>query len=349
LGIIETWKSRSPRNDRVENTVSAFLESGCHDDLLKRVSRFQSQNRFAPAMRLMRAGVIRFQPWPEGEEKLALLEKQHARLELAAAQEKADSEFSALHASRLADLLDILGDRAGWQLWSRAAIEEDPCDPEGYLAVARSHLRRFRRDADGVAGLGALRYLTKACQLRPGHGECLRDLASLLLSLRAPKAAKKVLAPLQRAAAGDPVVMALSLLAEELPEENTANVQELFLRWETGVEPVHSPAEYSVLPSTRGIDLWELSQDRSLVAYSEAADTETKTIEHFSVLSGTLHQAMPRMGMGEFVRFTSRGKGGVLMGQAEEGSTLLGHCSRASHEGQLSRLLQQTCEDEVRR
>ncbi len=349
MGIIETWKSRSPRNDRVENTVSAFLESGCHDDLLKRVSRFQSQNRFAPAMRLMRAGVIRFQPWPEGEEKLALLEKQHARLELAAAQEKADSEFSALHASRLADLLDILGDRAGWQLWSRAAIEEDPCDPEGYLAVARSHLRRFRRDADGVAGLGALRYLTKACQLRPGHGECLRDLASLLLSLRAPKAAKKVLAPLQRAAAGDPVVMALSLLAEELPEENTANVQELFLRWETGVEPVHSPAEYSVLPSTRGIDLWELSQDRSLVAYSEAADTETKTIEHFSVLSGTLHQAMPRMGMGEFVRFTSRGKGGVLMGQAEEGSTLLGHCSRASHEGQLSRLLQQTCEDEVRR
>lgn len=349
MGIIETWKSRSPRNDRVENTVNAFLESGCHDDLLKRVSRFQSQNRFAPAMRLMRAGVIRFQPWPEGEEKLALLEKQHARLELAAAQEKADSEFSALHASRLADLLDILGDRAGWQLWSRAAIEEDPCDPEGYLAVARSHLRRFRRDADGVAGLGALRYLTKACQLRPGHGECLRDLASLLLSLRAPKAAKKVLAPLQRAAAGDPVVMALSLLAEELPEENTANVQELFLRWETGVEPVHSPAEYSVLPSTRGIDLWELSQDRSLVAHSEAADTETKTIEHFSVLSGTLHQAMPRMGMGEFVRFTSRGKGGVLMGQAEEGSTLLGHCSRASHEGQLSRLLQQTCEDEVRR
>ncbi|MGB1072106.1 MAG: tetratricopeptide repeat protein [Planctomycetota bacterium] len=349
MGIIETWKSRSPRNDRVENTVSAFLESGCHDDLLKRVSRFQSQNRFAPAMRLMRAGVIRFQPWPEGEEKLALLEKQHARLKLAAAQEKADSEFSALHASRLADLLDILGDRAGWQLWSRAAIEEDPCDPEGYLAVARSHLRRFRRDADGVAGLGALRYLTKACQLRPGHGECLRDLASLLLSLRAPKAAKKVLAPLQRAAAGDPVVMALSLLAEELPEENTANVQELFLRWETGVEPVHSPAEYSVLPSTRGIDLWELSQDRSLVAHSEAADTETKTIEHFSVLSGTLHQAMPRMGMGEFVRFTSRGKGGVLMGQAEEGSTLLGHCSRASHEGQLSRLLQQTCEDEVRR
>ena len=349
MGIIETWKSRSPRNDRVENTVNAFLESGCHDDLLKRVSRFQSQNRFAPAMRLMRAGVIRFQPWPEGEEKLALLEKQHARLELAAAQEKADSEFSALHASRLADLLDILGDRAGWQLWSRAAIEEDPCDPEGYLAVARSHLRRFRRDADGVAGLGALRYLTKACQLRPGHGECLRDLASLLLSLRAPKAAKKVLAPLQRAAAGDPVVMALSLLAEEMPEENTANVQELFLRWETGVEPVHSPAEYSVLPSTRGIDLWELSQDRSLVAHSEAADTETKTIEHFSVLSGTLHQAMPRMGMGEFVRFTSRGKGGVLMGQAEEGSTLLGHCSRASHEGQLSRLLQQTCEDEVRR
>ena len=349
MGIIESWKSRSSRNDRVENTVRSLLESGRQTDLLTRVSRFQSQNRFAPAMRLMRAGVIRFQPWPEGEEKLSLLEKQYARLELATAQEKAESEFSALHAARLADLLDILGDRAGWQLWSRAAIEEDPCDPEGYLAVARSHLRRFTRNADGVAGLGALRYLTKACQLRPGHGECLRDLATLLLSLRAPKAAKKVLAPLQRAAADDPVVIALSLLAEELPGENTANVQELFLRWETGVEPVHSPAECAVLASPSGIDLWELSSDRSLVAHSEAADIGTETIEQYSVLSGTLHQSMPRMGMGEFVRFTSRGKGGVLMGQADDGSTLLGHCARASHESQMSRLLQQTCEEEVRR
>ena len=41
--------------------------------------------------------------------------------------------------------------------------------------------------------------------------------------------------------------------------------------------------------------------------------------------------------------------GGVLMGQADDGSTLLGHCSRASHESQMSRLLQQTCEEEVRR
>ena len=349
MGIIESWKSRSSKTDRVENPVAALLEEGRQSDLLARVSRFQSRNRFAPALRLLRAGVIRFHPWLEGEEKLQLLEKQHARLELSVAQEKAESEFSALNAARLADLLDILGDRSGWQLWSRAAIEEDPIDPEGYLAVARSHLRRFTRNADGVAGLGALRYLTKACQLRPGHGDCLRDLASLLLSLRAPKAAKKVLAPLNRAAAEDPLVMALTLVAEELPEENTANVQELFLRWETGVEPSHSTHECAHLSTPAGIDLWEISKDRSLVAHSGEADISAETIEHYSVVAGTLHQSLPRMGMGEFVRFTSRGKGGVLMGQADQGSTTLGHCSRASHENQMSRLLQEACEDEVRR
>ena len=349
MGIIDTWKSRTARPNRAESILESLLAEGRQSELLSQVSRFQSRDRLSSALRLLRAGVIRFQPWPEGEEKLQLLERQQARLELSGAQEKAETEFSALHAARLADLLDLLGDRSGWQLWARAAIEEDPCDPEGYLAVARSHLRRFTREADSVAGLGALRYLTKACQLRPGHGDCLRDLATLLLHLRAPKAARKVLAPLNRAAAEDPLVMALTLLADELPDENTSNVQELFLRWETGVEPSHSANEMTRWETPAGIDLWEMGTDRSLIAHSGEADSRSETIEHYSVLVGTLRQSLPKMGMGEFVRFTCRGKGGVLMGQADQENTLLGHCPRASHESQLSRLLQQNCEDEVRR
>lgn len=356
MGIIESWKSRAARptpGKSADFRWKVLFEDGCSDELLDQVSKLQSRKHFRAAIRLLRAGVSRFQPWPKGEEKLILLEKQYARIELPQLQEKAETEFSALNASRLADLLDILGDRSGWQLWSRAAIEEDPCDPEGYLAVARSYLRRFIREEDAVAGLSALRYLTKACQLRPGHGDCLRDLATLLLYLRAPQAASKVLAPLNRAAPNDPQVIALKLRAEEIPAENTTNVQELFLRWETGVEPQHSTQKPSLLQTASEFDLWEIDADRSLVAHSENADLSENTINNYSVMVGTLRQALPRMGMGDFVRFTSRGRGGILMGQtlqeSSQETTFLGHCTRASHEVQLSRQLHESCKKEAQR
>ncbi len=326
-----------------------LFEAGGEDSLLNKATQLQNRQEFDAALRLLRAGVVRFQPWPEGEEKLAFIERQYARSELANLQDDAQNNFSSLTASRLADTLDILGDRSGWQLWTRAAIEEDPCDPEGYLAVARSHLRKFCRESDAVAGLGALRYLTKACQLRPGHGECLRDLATLLLNLRAPLAASKVLAPLTRAVPSDPMVVALSILAAELPPEKTTNVQELFLRWETGVEPQHFKGKPARFATPQGIDLWEISTDRSIVATSEDADLSDTTLENYSVMVGTLQRALPQMGMGNFQRFTSRGRGGILMGQMEDDSTLIGHTARASHEPQLARLLEKTRELEVRR
>ena len=352
MGIIESWKSRSERSvlaGSPDQRLMALFEAGHPNHLLDKVTQLQDSRDDEAALRLLRAGVVRYQPWAEGEKKLALLERQHARRHLAHLQDAAENEFSALTASRLADTLDILGDTSGWKTWTRAAIGEDPCDPEGYLAVARSHLRRFCNFDDAVAGRSALRYLTKACQLGPGHGECLRDLATLLLNLNAPRAAAKVLAPLTRAAPGDPMVIALTIRSSELPPESTSNVHELFLRWETGVEPTHSPEKPNQLTTQQGFDLWEISTDRSVVATSTDADLSPKTLENYAVLVGTLQSAMPQMGMGDFIRFTSRGSGGILMGKFEDDSTLIGHTSRASHENQLSRLLEQEHQKEVRR
>lgn len=364
MGIIDAWKSKSRNSkssggtsrrekplsgNRHKDRLAALFHSDGRKDLLSWVGQLEARSESEAALRLLRAGVVRFHPWPQGEEQLATLEKKQFRWNLPELQDAAENQFDALSASRLADALDCLGDRAGAQLWARAAIEEDPCHPEGYLAVARAHLRKFREKSDAVAGLGALRYLTKACQLRPGHGECLRDLATMLLLLKAPKAAGKVLQPLIKAAPRDPMVLALTTLAKELPAENTSNIQELFLRWETGSEPNRALSAARILPSPSGGQLWEIDNNRTLVATCDSASRDDKTIENLSVVSGTLMSTLPQMGIGDFVRFTSRSRGGILLGQSDGESTYFGHSQRGSHEESLHRFLNSLGDKEVSR
>jgi len=270
----------------------------------------QVGERFA-AIQLLRAGTVGFHPWDEGEAVLEQLQRSRAREAIADLQDAVELNYSASDAAHLSDALDRLGDPAGATLWARAAIQEDPCNPEGYLAIARTYLRRFRRDEDSLAGLHALRYLTKACQLQTVHGECLRSLAMLLLLLKAPLAASKVLRPLRKLAPHDPMILALNSLTARFPAENTSNIQELFLRWETGTTPQHSIDNMISIPCPEGVDAWELDGSRSLVATSSGANHGGDTAELLSVLAGTLTRATPRMGLGEFCKVTARGRGGV--------------------------------------
>lgn len=337
MGIIESWMRR-PHQD-VEKQMDLFA-AGAESRLLQAANHFGDRGQRLAAARLLRAGTVRFHPWPDGELALDQLERTLARESLHTLQVAVESRYSAADAARLSAALDLLGDSSGALEWAHAAIEEDPCNPEGYLAIARGYLRRFRRDEDAVAGLQALRYLTKACQLHAGHGDCLRSLAMLLLLLRAPSAAAKVLRPISRATPSDPMVLALKALSTEIPAENTSNVQELFLRWETGISPVHSEETTAVIPAPDEFSVWELNGTRALAACSTRADQRQELTENLSVLAGSLTQATTRMGLGQISRVTARSADGVLIGLAEAGGIIFSHTDRPSLENSLSRWLE---------
>ncbi len=336
MGIIDTWM----KNHRTEvEERSQLFASGSESRLLEAVQQMDRRGDPLEAVRWLRAGTVRFHPWPEGELALDQMERIRARKSLGVLQDAVEQNYTASEAARLSEALDRLGDPIGATRWSRAAIQEDPCNPEGYLAIARSHLRGFRCKADAVAGLQALRYLTKACQLHSGHRECLRSLAMLLLLLKAPGAAAKVLRPLTKVAPEDPMVLALNALAATTPLESTSNIQELFLRWETGTTPDHSVGNNTLIACPDGIRVWELNQNRSLTATSASAERDADTAELFSVLAGTMTRATEGMGLGEFTKFTARSHGNVLIGLAEPTGMTFCHTDRYSHEETLSRWL----------
>ena len=337
MGIIESWMKR-PR--KCEEHLAELFAPGAETRLLVRAQQLDERGDHLDATQLLRAGTVRFYPWNEGEAALDRYERSRARASLASLQDAVDSRYSAADAANLSAALNRLGDSSGATNWAHAAIEEDPCNPEGYLAIARGFLRRFRREDDSVAGLHALRYLSKACQLDPGHGECLRALAMLLLLLGAPVAASKVLRTITRVSPSDPIVLALDALTKILPPENTTNVQELFLRWESGSAPTNDESTRQTIPAPGEFDVWEIDATRSLVACSDGADQGQQMTESLSVLTGSLYQATPRMGLGEFSRFTARGPGGVLIGLAESGSMIVSHCNRRSLESSLGRWLE---------
>ena len=337
MGIIESWMKR-PRPS--EETMTDLFSTGAESSLLEVVLYLDDQGDRHAATQLLRAGTVRFYPWPDGEAALDQLERRNARESLASLQDAVVDRYTAADAARLSTALHRLGDVTNATAWSRAAIEEDPCSPEGYLAIARGNLRRFRREDDAVAGLNALRYLTKACQLHPGHGVCLRSLAMLLLLLRGPVAASRVLRPIMRVSPTDPMVLALEALSSIVPPENTSNVQELFLRWETGSSPNHDLSSIGGIPAPEGVDAWELDCSRSLVASSSDADHGDDLIESLSVVVGSVSQATEKMGLGKFLRFTSRGEGGILMGQSESSGMLFSHSRRSSQEPLLYRWMQ---------
>ena len=337
MGLIESWMKNPTR---AEQNHSQLFTPGCESRLLEAVGELdQVGERFA-AIQLLRAGTVGFHPWDDGEAVLEQMQRSRAREAIADLQDAVELNYSASDAAHLSDALDRLGDPAGATLWARAAIQEDPCNPEGYLAIARTYLRRFRRDEDSLAGLHALRYLTKACQLQTVHGECLRSLAMLLLLLKAPLAASKVLRPLRKLAPHDPMILALNSLTARFPAENTSNIQELFLRWETGTTPQHSIDNMISIPCPEGVDAWELDGSRSLVATSSGANHGGDTAELLSVLAGTLTRSTPRMGLGEFCKVTARGRGGVLIGRAESSGMIFCPSSRKSVESTLCRWLE---------
>ncbi|MDE0960091.1 MAG: hypothetical protein OSB09_04855 [Planctomycetota bacterium] len=346
MGIIESWMKRS-RHD--EETQKDLFAAGAQLQLLQAATRVSERGHRLAAARLLRAGTIRFHPWPEGETALDQLERTQARETLHSLQVAVESRYTAVDAARLSAALERLGDTSGALGWAHAAIEEDPCNPEGYLAIARGYLRRFRRDEDAVAGLQALRYLTKACQLHAGHGECLRSLAMLLLLLRAPSAAAKVMRPIIRATPSDPLVLALESLAAVIPPENTSNVQELFLRWETGAAPIHNNDATGVIPAPDGFSVWELDGSRALTACSATADQGHELKESLSVLAGSLVQATARIGLGQIGRVTVRSSDGVLIGLAEGDGIIFSHSDRPSTEASLSRWLESDRGREQRR
>jgi len=337
LGIIESWM-KNPHNAEINN--AQLFAPGSESRLLTSVRDLEQFGDRLAAAQLLRAGTVRFHPWEDGENALDKLERIRARESIGILRDAVDLTYTATEAAQLSEALDRLGDRTGATRWARAAIQEDPCNPEGYLAIARSYLRRFRRNDDSVAGLHALRYLTKACQLRSVHRECLRSLAMLLLLLKAPGAAARVLRPLEKTFPQDPMVLALHALASRIPTENTSNIQELFLRWETGITPQHSVDNMAPIPCPEGVEAWELDTNRSLIATSVGADQKADTAEFLSVLAGTVTRATPRMGLGEFSKFTARSPGSILIGRAEPNGMIFCRSNRHSFEESLSRWLE---------
>ncbi|MGE4603083.1 MAG: hypothetical protein AAEJ65_09280 [Planctomycetota bacterium] len=337
MGLIETWMKKT---HNTEKETSGLLARGSAARLLDTVHDLVQGGDRPAAVSWLRAGTVRFHPWEQGEIALDEIERSGARETLGMLQDAVELNYTATEAARLSEALERLGDSPGSTLWARAAIQEDPCDPAGYLAIARSYLRRFRRRDDAVAGLHALRYLTKACQLKPGHRECLRSLAMLLLLLRAPVAAAKILQPIEVDSPEDPMVLAMQALTSRMPAEGTTNIQELFLRWETGTTPVHLPDGIGAIPCPDGVKAWELAENRSLIATSIGAAQDADTAELFSVLAGTLTSATSRMGLGEFSKFTARGHGNLLIGLAAPEGMIFCHTDRNSREESLSRWIE---------
>ena len=291
---------------------------------LLRVSRqLLTAGRSDRALTLLRAGILRFPADGDVAELHATAEREEARPQLEGALATLAEEKTAKNHARVSQLYRRLGDDESATEQGRASIAIDARSPFGYRAIARIYLDRFRREANTVDGMNALRYFSKACALDPRHAASLLALAEVFVLLGAPDAARRFLAPVASSHPNDPTVEILERRCAAMPSEETSNVQELFLRHERGglateaEESAVAPTEDIALDCNAFVDeiheniagtaeVWLLDANRHTVAGRGAEGRTDEEVAALGLLADTVRSCSSRMGVGTFERLVLR-------------------------------------------
>ena len=319
MGLLSKLFRRSSDLDEMPGT-DLLREKGSSP--LLRVSRqLMTAGRNDRALSLLRAGLLRFPDDAEVAELHATAEREEAMPQIDAARQTLTEEASAKNHARMSQLARRVGDSETAMEQGRSSIAVDPQSPFGYRAIGRIYLDRFRQTSSTVDGMNALRYFSKACALDPRHAASLLALAEVFVLLRAPEAARRFLAPVAHSHPTDPTVEILERRCSALPAEGTSNVQELFLRHESGeVEStpsktvsadVSSQVEELVSEMVEGIEgtrsVWAFDANRQLVAQTGEGDHSEDDVAGLGILAATIRSCSSRMGVGDFERILLRG------------------------------------------
>lgn len=322
MGLIKNLIQRRSGSTHFRADAALFEPDQKHRLVETALELSENGNQY-DAINLLRAGAVRFHPFPEAEEHLFAIESSQAHGRIEQLEEQAAVETDVRLFATCARACDNLGDTAAAILHGRAAIQEDPISPLGYLVIGLSHLRGFRATLSPTDGLNALRYLSKSIQLRPGQGESLRALAELLILLRAPVAARRVLKPIAHALPNDPMLLAIEARAIELPPEGTSNFQELFLGLEENPqnhatrctsEDISSETSQLVESFDGSIGAWVIGDDRQVVSSTTRGEADSGDADQLlGTLSVLLSTHCERMGIGTFKNLRVLGNGQLIL------------------------------------
>ena len=357
MGLFKNLINRKSGSSRFTAEASLFEPDQRHR-ILEIAGELTANRNIASAIALLRAGAVRFHPFPEAEAALSAIEGSQARSKIEKLEEQAAAATDVRLFAACSIACDNLGDSTAAILHGRAAIQEDPFSPLGYLVIGLSHLRRFRTSQSAAEGLNTLRYLSKSIQLRPGQGESLRSLAELLILLRAPVAARRVLRPIAHALPHDPMLLAIEARAVELPPEGTSNVQELFLRFEENPLEAEEPEEMPDLVTSvdelvhrfeGSMGAWLVGSDLQVCASSTRSGRDAgESDEVLGALAGFLSSHCDRMRIGSFKSLRVLGEGHLILARKlSTGSTIFYSGSQQDGIAQVERCLQNSFDDQV--
>lgn len=235
--------------------------------------------------------------------------------------------------AELAELYRQVGERDLAIEWGRSSIDLNPDLAAGYRAVGRVYFEQFQSTENSIAGMHALRYLSKAHSLAPTSSLCILKLAEIFVILKAPRAAERFLAPVRKAFESDPWVQCLADRIAELPDEETTQIQDLFLRHEkrvngeaatpaTGaaVSPESLTRLDEAVGSLSGVSGYCVvgPERRAVHAKGQLDGHDEETEEKLGLLAETLRTCSVRMGIGDFKSLSAVYPGQVLMVEPHE-------------------------------
>lgn len=299
--------------------------------LLRVARQHCTAGRSDRALALLRAGVLRFPSHRDVADLLSETERAEALPQVPASLETLEGDPSSKNYARLCHLYRRTGDTDTALQFGRQAIQVDPRSPYGYRAIGRLHLVRFRETLRTVDGMNALRYLSKACALEPRHSASLLALAEIFVLLEAPRAAGRFLAPVAHSHPSDTTVEVLQRRCEALPDEETSNVQALFLRHEQAlgesvIDPSAMPSEVpGDLPNhleefARTIDgsrgVWVVGPNRQAIAGFSHEEHTPDQVGDLGLAADTARSNCSRMGIGKFERILLRGENQLVIARA---------------------------------
>lgn len=331
MGFFSSLFSRSSQDSSLPRSAQKTLHKGSEDDVVLLARRLVDQNQLEQALAVLKTAAQRFPSSDVIDQLTESVEESFHRASIGGLHAQLESDGSPEIRAKLAELYRRVGDIPMAMKYGREAIDADNTSPVGYRKVGRLYLEQFRLGLASVQGINALRYLSKAHNLDPRDSRILLYLAEIFIILRAPQAAGRFFGPVQRAFPNDPHVIRLEERIRELPNEETSNIQDLFLRHEQRQSGEHmQPAESFEAPVELGDQFREFGESLEGVSGLFLLDGERKMVCEFSpsgwssdeledslgVLADTSRQNSQRMGIGTFNRLMVRSADHMLVTQS---------------------------------
>lgn len=319
MGLFSSIFNRAGKTGKSDPSTAALEYSGPdgNEKLLAAALAAKAANHREDALDLLDRGVQLFPEDASIRRERHALEVEFAREAISKLNARLASDGTAEVRAELSELYRRTGERDKAVQLGRSAIEADSSAACGYRAVGRVYFDQFRATENSIHGMHALRYLSKAHSLAPSNSMCILKLAEIFVILRAPSAAKRFLAPVQKAFEDDPLVQDLARRIAELPPENTTQIQDLFLRHERRQSgesaPTASPAQITAdarerfeewVATTPGVQgACFVGGDRTVLhSAGNPAWSNDDVGERLGLLGETLRSSSVRMGIGEFKR-----------------------------------------------